>query len=130
MSGKEFMLQGCWETTIFPSENGLTIVSRDITKRKKAEEELYKNRELIESIINNSDSRILARNLEGKLILVNDTLAKCYNFPKEKALGTTLYEVYSKEVADKIAFWDRKVLTEGKPLHYVEELPLSGNLAS
>ncbi len=31
---------GNWETTIFPSENGLTVVSRDITKRKKAEEEL------------------------------------------------------------------------------------------
>ena len=119
-------VQGCWETTIFPSENGLTIVSRDTTKRKKAEEELYKDRELIESIINNSESRILARNLEGKLILINDALAKSYNLTKEKALGTTLYDVYSKEAADKIAFWDRKILEEGKPLHYIEELPLGG----
>ena len=33
-------VKGYWETTIFPSENGSTIVSRDITKRKKAEEAL------------------------------------------------------------------------------------------
>ena len=53
--------KGYWETTIFPSENGITVVSRDITNRKKDEEEVYKNRELLANIINNSDSRILAQ---------------------------------------------------------------------
>jgi PAS domain S-box-containing protein len=123
---KGVYVQGRWETTIFPSENGLTAISRDITKRAKDEEELYKNRELLESIINNSDSRILARNLEGKLILANDVLVKTYKMPKEKAFGTTLYDVYPKEIADRIAFWDKKVLGEGKPLRYIEELPING----
>ena len=122
-------VEGVWETTIFPSENGITVVSRDITKRKKDEEELYKSRELLANIINNSDSRILARDLEGRLILLNDALASSYNLPKEKALGTTLYDVYSKEVADRIAFWDKKVLAEGKPLRYIEELPMNGKLS-
>ena len=96
--------------------------------RKKDEEELYKNRELLSNIINNSDSRILARDLEGKLILINDELAKSYNLSKEKALGTTLYDIYPKEVADRIAIWDKKVLTDGKPLRYIEELPINGKL--
>ncbi len=97
-------------------------------KRGKDEEELYKNRELLSNIINNSDSRILARDLEGKLILINDELAKSYNLSKEKALGTTLYDVYPKEVADEIAIWDKKVLAEGKPLRYIEELLINGKL--
>jgi len=97
-------------------------------KRKKDEEELYKNRELLSNIINNSDSRILARDLEGKLILINDELARSYNLSKEKALGTTLYDIYPKEVADRIAIWDKKVLTDGKPLRYIEELPINGKL--
>jgi PAS domain S-box-containing protein len=119
--------EGYWETTIFPSENGVTIVSRDITKRKKYEEELYKNRELLANIINNSEARILARDLDGKLILLNDELGKSYNLTKDKALGTTLYDVYPKEIADKIAVWDKKVLSDGKPLRYIEELPLNGS---
>jgi len=123
---KGIYVKGYWETTIFPSENGITAVSRDITKRKKYEEELYKSHELLANVINNSDSRILARDLEGKLILLNDALASSYNIPKDKALGTTLYDIYSKEVADKIAFWDKKVLNEGKPLRYIEELPING----
>jgi PAS domain S-box-containing protein len=119
-------IKGYWETTIFPSENGITVVSRDISKRKKDEEEIHKNRELLANIISNSDSRILARDLEGKLILLNDALASTYNLPKEKALGTTLYDVYPKEVAERIAFWDKKVLADGKPLRYIEELPING----
>ena len=46
--------------------------------------------------------------------------------PKEKALGTTLYDVYPKEVADRIAFWDKKVIADGKSLRYIEELPING----
>jgi PAS domain-containing protein len=70
----------------------------------------------------------LAIDLEGKLILVNDVLAKSYNLSKEKALGTTLYDVYPKEVADKIVFWDKKVISEGKAVHYEEELPINGKI--
>ena len=36
-----------WETTIYPSDTGVTAIGRDITKRKKAEETLLsKEREL------------------------------------------------------------------------------------
>ncbi len=98
----------------------------DITERKKADEELYKSRELLSNIINSSASVILARDLDGKLILLNDALAKVYKMPKQQALGTTLYDVYPKKVADEIGAWDRKILEEKKPLRYEEVVNFNG----
>jgi PAS domain S-box-containing protein len=98
----------------------------DITQRKRDEEELHRSRELLRNIIDNSDSIIMARDLDGKLILLNRTLAKRYKMPKEKVLGTTLYDVHPKAVADEIATADRKVITEGKALSYEETVPLNG----
>ncbi len=99
----------------------------DITRRKRDEEELYRGRELLRSIIDNSTSVIMARDLDGKLLLLNKTLANLYDMPKEKALGTTLYDVYPKKVADQIAFWDNKVTTEGKAISYEENVPSNGD---
>jgi len=53
-------------------------------------------------------------------------LAKFYKMPKEKALGTTLYDVYPKEVADEISSWDKKVLDGKKPFRYEEVVPFDG----
>ncbi len=103
-------------------------IEQDVTESRKAQEELYKNRELLDNIINTSTSIIVARDLNGKLILLNNTLANHYKLPKDEALGTTLYDVYPKEVADEISAWDQKVLAEGMAIAYEEVVPINGNL--
>jgi PAS domain S-box-containing protein len=119
---------GYKEFTVFPSPEGITVYGHDITERKKAEEELYKNRELLNSIINSTDSVIIARTLDEKLILLNRAQTKLYNMTIERALGTTPYDIYSREVADRIVAWDRKVFTEGKSFQYEENVPINGEL--
>lgn len=40
-----------WETTIFPSDKGVTAITRDITERKKAEEAVYCSNQRLELIL-------------------------------------------------------------------------------
>jgi PAS domain S-box-containing protein len=119
---------GYKEFTVFPCPEGITVYGHDITERKKAEEELYKNRELLNNIIDSTDSVIIARTLDEKLILLNRAQTKLYNMTAETALGTTPHDIYSKEVADRIVAWDRKVFTEGKSFQYEETVPINGKL--
>ena len=119
---------GFKEFTVFPSAEGVTVYGRDITERKKAEEELFKNRELLNNIINSTDSIIIARNLNEQLILLNNIQSKHYHMSIEMALGTTPYDVYPKEVADRITSWDKKVFAEGKSFRFEENVPVDGML--
>ena len=119
---------GFKEFTVFPSAEGITVYSRDVTERKKAEEELYRNRELLNSIVNSTDSVILARTLDEKLILLNRAQSKLYKMPIETALGTTPYDIYPKDVAERIMSWDKKVFAEGKSFRYEENVPIDGTL--
>jgi PAS domain S-box-containing protein len=109
---------GFREFTVFPSAEGIAVYGHDITERKKAEEELYRNRELLNSIINSTDSVIIARTLDEKLILLNRAQSKLYKMPIDKALGTTPYDIYPKDIAERIMVWDKKVFAEGKSFQY------------
>ena len=41
-------IKNYWETTIYPSDSGVTIISKDITERKKAEEAVRMEKERFE----------------------------------------------------------------------------------
>ena len=115
-----------WETTLYPSDDGVTAISRDISIRKKVEDDLRKNRELLNNIINSTDAVIIARDLDEKLILLNKKETKLYKMSEEEALGTTPYDIYPKEVAEQIIAWDKKVLGEGKSFRYEETILIDG----
>lgn len=119
---------GFKEFAVFPSAEGITIYGKDITERKKAEEELYRSRELLDNIVNSTDSVIIARNLDEKLILLNKAQSKLYNMSIKEAVGTTPYDIYPKDVAERIMSWDKKVFAQGKSFRYEENVPINGVL--
>jgi PAS domain S-box-containing protein len=103
-------------------------IEQDITERKKQQETLYRNQELLTNIINSTDLAIFARDLSERLILLNKTQALTYRLSEKAALGTTPYDIYPKEVADQIITWDKKILTEGKSFQFEETLFINGKL--
>jgi PAS domain S-box-containing protein len=72
-----------YEDTIYPSEAGLSVFIKDISEKKKAEQqvlekqqELLKAREMQAAILNALPPLIALLNNEGKIIAVNDSWKK------------------------------------------------------
>jgi PAS domain S-box-containing protein len=59
------------ENHIYPSEDGLSVFIRDITKRKKAEEEILKNEEQYRDLVENISDLICTHDLDGRILSVN-----------------------------------------------------------
>jgi PAS domain S-box-containing protein len=104
----------------------VTDVKKTERMLRQREDELRANQELLTNIIDSSPEIIYARDLDGRLILLNDTLARVYGIPKEKALGTTDDDIYERETAERVRGWDRKVLSQGAAIQYEETIPVRG----
>jgi PAS domain S-box-containing protein len=94
-----------------------TGIQIDITKRKEAEENLSKNKQLLEGFIENSAAAIYVKDLEGRFILVNREFEKVTGFKRDKVIGYTDFDLYPddmKEIVDNIRKVDHEVVETGK----------------
>ena len=74
------------ETTIFPSANGVTIISRDITKRRKAEEALKTSEAQFHSLYDNSLDAILLTIPEGGVLSANPAAQKLFGMNESEIM--------------------------------------------
>jgi PAS domain S-box-containing protein len=86
------------KTPYFASDGsliGLLGISRDITKRKVAEEELRQSSQKFEAIISASPDGIGMASLDGKIQLMSEKLAMIHGYPieeKDKNLDKTIFD--------------------------------------
>ncbi|OQY57632.1 MAG: hypothetical protein B6245_16045 [Desulfobacteraceae bacterium 4572_88] len=94
------------EATMFPihnSENDLTNVVLtwiDITKRKRAEEELRHLRNYLSNIINSMPSMLIGIDTESKVTQWNKTAEQITGIPADVAQGRTLADVFPRMVSE------------------------------
>ena len=78
-----------FEQTVYPSAEGIAVYARAITKRKRAEEELRKQNEVLQTIIDNIPVMIRFLGPDGHVQLVNCAW--------ERTLGWSLEEVQVRD---------------------------------
>ena len=105
-------------------------ISTDITERKRAEDKLRAEQQLLQSIIDNSTALIHVKDLNNRLVLVNKSFADLLQIAPEQMLGKNHYEMWElspvavdKSDIDSYRAFDAEVLTAGKPLQ--KELSIS-----
>jgi PAS domain S-box-containing protein len=72
-----------FECKIYPTPEGLTVFSRDITERKHAEVELGR----YAAIVTSSDDAIVSKTLDGTITSWNAAAEKLFGYTAEEAVG-------------------------------------------
>jgi len=104
-------------SSVFTDSDGIVITSmiiRDITERKKAEDNFAKKQEELQTIIDSSQGLIFYKDRENNFVQVNKAFAEIMGLPKEQINGRSIFDLYPKEEAE--AFWsdDKQVIKSGK----------------
>ena len=97
-------------------------VVRNITLRKRAEEETRSTKALLNSIIQNLPTPVFLKDAEElKYILWNGASEDLYGYAGEEVTGRTAYDFFPKEQANRFNEQDRAALTSGRLLCVSEQ---------
>lgn len=96
--------------------------------RRKAEEELKENKELLQRIIDNTTAVIFIKDLEGRYMLINNRYEKLFSVTQEQVKGKTDYDLFPKEVADAVRLADMEVIRNNKLIEFEEDVPNNGEM--
>ncbi|WP_373498356.1 response regulator [Desulfococcus sp.] len=113
----------CDKRPFYDLENnllGLISISKEITERKRMETSLKENREFLQGIISNSTALILAKDLDGRYILVNERFCEAFEVRREDVLGKTAHDIFPHEMAEMFRRHDLAVLDSKAPLQEEE----------
>lgn len=86
---------------------------RDITERKKAEEQLIKSEKYLDNIINNIGDPVFVKDEQSCLLLVNDAFCKIFNLSRTNIIGKTLAEDVPPDQRESFLRIDREVIATG-----------------
>jgi PAS domain-containing protein len=74
---------------------GSVVIARDITERKRMEEELLRKTEIMDAISQNSSELIFAKDCQGRLVYVSDSFLRFFSKSADEILGKTDVDLYS-----------------------------------
>jgi two-component system, sensor histidine kinase and response regulator len=92
-----------------------TIIVRDLTERKRAEEALARERNLLHALMDNVPDRIYFKDANSRFLRLNKSLAEAFGLsaPSE-AVGKSDFDFFTEEHARQ-AFEDEQQLVRGGP---------------
>ena len=95
----------------------LISVIEDISERKQAEEAVALERALLRTIIDTLPDRIYVKDSEGRLMLENAANLKVHGVQHhDEIIGKTVFDLFPREVAERIHAEDQAVIETGNPI--------------
>ena len=93
---------------------GLIGISHDITEKKRLEDKLRQQKELLDVVLDNVDALVYMKGANRRFLYANRHLAEVFGQPIEHIIGRLDSELMPKDVAD--AFWekDQHILATGQ----------------
>ena len=99
-----------------------------VTDRKRAEDALRRNEQLLQDIINNTTAVIYVKDTEGRYLLINRQFEQLFHLTTDQIIGHTNHEVFPKDIADAFRANDVAVLERNTVVEYEEYAPHSDGL--
>ncbi len=114
------------ENFIYPSPDGLSVFIRNITEKKRTEEQLLQERNLLRTVIDNIPDYIYVKDTRFRHIINNLANVKLLGaLSEEETLGKTVWDYFKPELAGKYIEDDKRVLENGSPVVNREEMIVS-----
>jgi PAS domain S-box-containing protein len=96
---------------------GFSSFVRDITERKRAEEALARERNLLRTLIDNLPAYVYLKDTSGRFVINNQANVRALKAASEaETLGKTVFDFFPEEVARLYHADDQQVLQTGRPL--------------
>jgi PAS domain S-box-containing protein len=97
-------------------------IASDITKRKRAEEEIHEARSFLNSVVENIPHMIFIKDAKDlRFIQINHAGEKILGLSRKELIGKNDYDLFPKGEADFFASRDRAALESGMPLDIPQE---------
>ncbi len=98
----------------------IVICSREITERKKMEDELVKSEQKYRGIIKDMQEAYYEGDLAGNFVFINDALCRCIGYSAEEMIGAN-HRKFQDEVTAKKFYRDfNQVFKTGRPRQGIE----------
>jgi PAS domain S-box-containing protein len=104
----------------------LFIIRHYLIERKKAETLLQGNRQLLQSIIDNTSNPVFVKELNGQYILANARFQSLFSDKHGIITGKSDTDIFPPEVAEKMRSDDLDVAKAEKELRFEQTLPQQG----
>ncbi len=98
-------------------------LQKKILQHEKAEESLQKNKEQLQSILDNTSAVIYIKDKDGRYILINRQFEALFHVSCENVIGKTDMDIFPEEMAEAFRANDLKVINAGRPLELEEIAP-------
>jgi PAS domain S-box-containing protein len=97
-------------------------VARDITERKKSEDEVQRQKDLLAAIIDNLPVGVFIRDADTlRYVTRNRFLEELNGYPVETSIGKSVHDLFPREQADRSVATDRKALESRKLVDIPEQ---------
>jgi len=91
-----------------------------VTDRKRAEDALRRNEQLLQDIVNNTTAVIYVKYANGKYLLINRQFEQIFNLTADQIVGHTDHEIFPLEAADTYRANDVVVIEQNRTVEYEE----------
>jgi diguanylate cyclase (GGDEF)-like protein/PAS domain S-box-containing protein len=105
-------------------DNQIIVIARNITERKKAEEELA----LRAQLLNAANDAIILHDFEGRFVFVNEAACKLYGYSKKELLQKNINDVTTPESAGSHEARMQELSEKGRSIFEVVGLRKDGSL--
>ena len=105
-----------------PEENHIVVIVKDVTKRRRIEQEIIKSRQMLRTILDNIPQRVFWKDLNSIFQGCNIHFARDLGFNSpDEVVGKSEYDINFENLAEEFISCDRYVMENDDPLNIDSE---------